>query len=198
MPAPCPTTRPKATLAEVEAYLAPHVSKLKKGDQVICLVVRGYYRDTMGTKGKNDVGMYDDAFFWIAPHSFSSWNGNADPSRFGWNPNAGGYMARLRPGVYRFQKWKHRGRYWAFGQGPNPVSIDRVRADGTVAKTARGCFGINNHEGGVHGTSSEGCLTIPRAQWQDYRDQGYALLRRYGPNPATYPLILVERPDIMP
>lgn len=198
MPAPRPLKKPQATLAEVLALIEPHRAEIKPTDNVICVMVRGYFRDTMGKPGTNDVGQYDDAGFWIATHDrhFSSWRANTDPSRLGWNPHANGYMARLRPGVWRFMKWHHKRQYWAFGQGPNPVTIDRVKEDGTVARTMTGIFGINLHQGGDSGTSSEGCLTIPKqgGEWQDFKDTGYSLLDRYQP-PGSFPLILIARPD---
>jgi lysozyme len=198
MPAACPTTQPKATLADIERLILPMQKhpNFRTTDKVACVIVRGYRRDTMGRPGRNDLGMYDDAAFWLAPDHFSAWNANADPSRFGWNPRAGQYMAMLRPGVWRFRRWKHKGQYAAFGQGSNPVSIDRIHKSGTFVKTDTGCFGINLHKGGTQGTSSEGCLTIPVAMWHAFRVAGYDLLDRYGvAATATFPLILIERPD---
>lgn len=197
MPAPCPTTRPKATIAEVEQLIQPlqKHANFKSTDKVACVIVRGYRRDSMGKKGQNDIGMYDDAIFWIAGDHFSAWNGNADPSRFGWNPGADGYMAQLRPGVWRFVMRRHKDQYPAFGQGENSVQIGRMRTDGTLAKLVKGCFGINLHRGGVNGTSSEGCLTVPIAEWTDFRDTGYALLRRHNVT-GSFPLFLTEVAEI--
>lgn len=195
MPAAKPISRPKATRDEVAALIAPLMTKPGSKGVVVCVMVRAYYRDTMGVKGRNDVGMYDDAAFWLAPDHFSAWNANTDPSRYGWNPNAKGYMARLRPGVWRFIARKHRGRYNAFGQGGNAVVIDRVMADGQHSHQVRGHFGINLHRGGLNGTSSEGCLTIPTEQWTEFRDTGYGLLKRHGIK-DSFPLFLVERPEV--
>jgi lysozyme len=198
MPAACPTTQPKASLAEIERLILPLQKhpNYRATDKVACVIIRGYRRDTMGKAGRNDVGMYDDAAFWLAGDHFSAWNANSDPSRLGWNQRAGQYMARLRPGVWRFRRWKHKGQYAAFGQGGNPVSIDRVRQDGTIAKTVKGCFGINLHKGGVVGTSSEGCLTIPISHWLSFQSAGYDLLDRHGiAATGTFPLFLIERPD---
>lgn len=130
---------------------------------------RAYYEDSMGKPDENDVGIYDDAVFIVTPTHFSSWNANTDPSRYGWNSGAGKYMARLKPGVWSFRRLKHKIHsptgYMAFGQGSAPVTVERIRKDGSIAITESGCFGINLHRGGNSGTSSEGCQTIPVAQW---------------------------------
>src|SRR5690606_22423033 len=36
-------------------------------DRVALLGLRGYYRDTMGKKGRNDRGLYDDAIVLVGP-----------------------------------------------------------------------------------------------------------------------------------
>ena len=162
------------------------------------LAVRAYRRDTMGVVGANDYNMFDDAFFIVAKDHFSSWNGNTDPTRIGWNPNADKYMARLKAGVYKFQRLKHRisrpDGYMAFGQGPNPVTVERIRKDGSVAVTETGEFGINLHRAGVTSTSSEGCLTIPAGHWNSFRDCLDDVILDSGSK--TLPLILVEGPIV--
>jgi len=133
---------------------------------------RAYYRDTMGKVGVNDTGIYDDAIFIVTPDHFSSWNANTDPSRYGWNAGAGKYMARLKTGIWSFRRLKHKMNsprgYMAFGQGSVPVTVERIKQDGTVAVREGGEFGINLHRGGINGTSSEGCQTIPPDQWPEF------------------------------
>jgi hypothetical protein len=194
MSVPTPTSRPRATLDDIEKVIEPYRSKLKASDKIILVAIRAYYRDTMGATGKNDFGMYDDALFWLAPSALAAYNGNTDPSRIGWNPNAQKFMARLCSGLWRYIKWKHRNRYWAFGQGGNKVTVDRLREDGSVAKTETGVFGINVHRGGEHGTSSEGCVTTVANQWQMFKDQGYYLLDRF--EQKDFPFILETREDV--
>lgn len=196
MPAAIPPNKPRATRAMVYAA-ALSAWKWHQGAQpmpsTFVLAARGYYRDTMGMPGTNDVGIYDDAIFIVTPGPFIAFNANLDPSRYGWNPGAGKYMARLAPGVWSFRRLKHHPArpdgYMAFGQGDSAVTVHRIRENGTIATTENGCFGINLHRGGVNGTSSEGCLTIPRDQW-DFFDATLAGI--VGKNPFT--LILTDEP----
>ena len=131
------------------------------------LGVRSYYDTTIGPAG-NEINAYDDAFFIVSPDHFSGWNGNTDPTRYGWNAKAGKYMARLRVGCWRFIRRMHAGKYMAFGQGESPVTVDRIDEKGKIRQSETGCFGIDLHLGGVNGTSSEGCNTVPPDQWQSF------------------------------
>lgn len=133
------------------------------------LAVRAYYDATFAPAG-NNISEYDDAFFIVSPDKMTAWNGNTDPSRYGWNAGAGKFMARLRVGCWKMVRWKHKGKYWAFGQGSHPVTVDRIRQDGTIAMSETGQFGINLHEGGNFGTSSEGCPTVPKPQWPSFQN----------------------------
>ena len=185
-----PPSKPKAS---VTAVLAAAIKACDPLPEMFVLVVRGYYRDSMGKPGVNDVGVYDDAIFIVSPSGFSAWNGNSDPSRYGWNPSADKYMARLKPGVYQFRRLKHHpsrpNGYMAFGQGDSPVVVERIKQDGSIAKTETGCFGINLHRGGINGTSSEGCLTVPRAQWAAFDSCLAGIVKK-----KPFTLILVEGP----
>ena len=190
----CPPSRPKASLATVMDYAKK--AWADAGRQLplpgcFVLAVRGYYRDTMGKPLTNDYGIYDDAIFLFTPFGFTAWNGNTDPSRIGWNPNADKFMARLQPGVWQMVRRMHRGKYPAFGQEGNPVTVDRVKADGTVAKSETGLFGIDLHKGGA-GTSSEGCQTVPLEQWTDFFDQLASGLKATAQK--SFPYILIEGP----
>jgi len=188
-----PTSKPQAKLADLHQILEDVAPKLKSTDKVILVGWRAYYRDTVGRKGKNDYGVYDDALFWVSPDSFSAWNANMDPSRTGFNPGVGKKYARLQDGVWRFVKWKHKGQYWAFGQGGNPVTVDRVNDDGSAAYSEKGCYGINIHRGGDNTTSSWGCQTLPPEQWEAFKAIGYALLDQYGQK--DFPYVVVTNKD---
>jgi lysozyme len=145
-----PAHRPRQTRADTLALL-----KQRGVADLVCLVgVRGYYLDSMGAKGTNDVGLYDDAIILVSP--------NVDPSRLGYNAKAGKPMAQLRRGVYDYKLGLHgvsrRNPYRALVQA-GPVTVMRGEAEET------GWFGINIHRGGVNTTSSEGCQTVPPPQW---------------------------------
>lgn len=171
-----PSSKPKAYRKKVEeAALKAWKADGKKAEDFpakYVFAVRGYYRDTMGKPGVNDTGIYDDAIFIVTPDHFSSWNANTDPSRYGWNAGAGKYMARLKPGVWSFKRLKHKINspkgYMAFGQGSSPVTVERIKQDGTVAFTETGEFGINLHCGGDGSTTSAGCSTVPPVQWTSF------------------------------
>lgn len=183
-----PGYRPQASLDKLLAAIPKGTLEKIKNAPVIGVGVRGYFLNTIGKKGENDLNAFDDALFWVSKNVFASFNANVDPTRYGWNAGAGKYMARLKPGLYQFARWKHKGSYWAFGQAGNPVTVERLDAAGKVRQTETGSFGINIHKAGVTSTSSEGCLTLPLAQWEAYKSVGYSLV----PDGAKFPFVLVE------
>lgn len=166
-------------------------AKLPSIDAVILIGIRGYYRDSMGEKKKNDRGIYDDALFWLNLKTgfLASYNANTDPSAYrrGVGTGAKKGMASLKCGVWRYQKGTHKG-YEAFTQAAK-VTVTRDGIDGDYDHS--GWFGINIHRGGTSGTSSLGCQTLPASQWQDFKDTGYQLLTKSGQK--TFPYILVEK-----
>lgn len=167
-----PKNKPQATQATLDAVLARHgVDKTKYPFLIVSC--RGYFRDTMGKVGKNDRGIYDDAFFVIAPGCFVSFNGNTDPSkvRKGKGKGSGKGMASLVPGFYP-EMWTighHKKIKPALRQyGRVTVMRDGLEGDYLDTDTARAPFMINGHPGGV-GTSSEGCQTVPKGeQWKAF------------------------------
>ena len=170
-----PKSKPKAPRQKVEvAALKEWKASGRKAEDfpsVYVAAFRNYYRESFDPGGSG-VGYYDDAIFIVTPDHFSAWNANTDPSRYGWNAGAGKFMARLKPGIWSFRRLKHKMNsprgYMAFGQGSAPVTVERIKQDGSVAVTETGVFGINLHRGGNIGTSSEGCQTIPPSQWIDF------------------------------
>jgi lysozyme len=109
--------------------------------------------------------MYDDALFVVTDDAFVAFNGNTDPSgyRKGAGTGAGKGMASLNPGVWPVYRLDlHQGKYLALCQRAGQVTVTR---DGTPPYPDTGMFGINIHKGGINGTSSEGCQTVPAAQW---------------------------------
>jgi hypothetical protein len=102
-------------------------------------------------------------------------------------------MAVLRPGIYEFVMLKHKNQYEAFGQGGNPVTVDRVNKDKKVVDIETGLFGINIHMGGDWGTSSEGCQTLPKKDWTPFKKLGYSKLKQY--NQKKFKYILFDERD---
>lgn len=148
--------------------------------------VRGYYRDTMGKPGVNDVGIYDDAIFFLpAKQGMAAFRANVDPSRLGWNSEIGKPYAQLVSGLWYFLEGHHKSqpRAWrqpddasfAVGLPPN-YSTDsgqiqeirqgrfKVYRDPDPLKpgqpTEIGHFQIDIHAGGWSSTSSWGCQTL--------------------------------------
>jgi hypothetical protein len=153
--------------------------------------VRGLFSRTIAPEG-NNLQAYDDAIAVIRPVTggtpvVTTWNANTDPSRYGWNKNAGKYMARLQPGLWWFRERLHGGRYRAFGQSNSPVTVDRVDATGAVRETETGCFGIDLHPGGHNSTSSEGCQTVPPDTWAKLYDIIYKRAKK-----DAFPYILMD------
>lgn len=127
--------------------------------------LRGYYRDTMGSVGKNDRGIYDDAAFVVSTSLFLAVNFNTDPSAYrkgqGKSEKTKG-MAVLNPGLWFYRIGLHRGLYPALIQD-SPVTVTR---DGLIADyTDTGMFGMNIHPGGIWWTNSLGCQTVHPSQW---------------------------------
>lgn len=163
-------------------------NKLQMANEKVALVgIRGYFRDTMGAKGKNDIGIWDDALIWVDQTQCTAFNGNTDPSRHYNN------VATLRAGIWTYKIGLHGfGRatppYYAFRQA-EPVTVDRY-IDGVHSKEDTGNFAINIHRGGPSTTSSAGCQTVPPAQWMAFKEYGYMLLARH--KKPTFKYLLVE------
>lgn len=173
MTAAIPRDKPKMRRDEVLALLTARHPALDAAAAlaeagVLIVGIRGYYRDGMGEAGKNDRRIYDDALFVVTRDGMTAWNGNTDPNGYrpGKGTGAGKGMAVLKPGVWRAYKLdKHKQQYLAVCQRAAKVTVIR---DGTPPYPETGMFGINIHKGGINGTSSEGCQTIPPAQWPGF------------------------------
>lgn len=152
----------------------------------VCLVgIRGYFRDTMGAKGKNDVNIYDDAIILVSPNAHVAFNANVDPSRLGFNAKARKPMAQLKRGVYRYKIGQHgisRGNPYKALVQAGPVTVLRGDSEET------GYFGINIHRGGYSTTSSEGCQTLPPAQWPAFISVVETEMKRNNAKTVSYVL----------
>lgn len=154
------------------------------------LGIRGYYRDTMGLRGENDVGLYDDLIA-IVTGEYAAYNANTDPSRLHWN------VAVLTPGRWDYKLGIHGitkppdRRYRALVQA-GPVTVRRHDGDEGGDVYESGWFGINIHRGGYNTTSSEGCQTIHPDQWPEFLELVELEMGRLGL--PTIPYVLVDNP----
>jgi lysozyme len=174
-----PPARPRLGLAELLTRVRPLGLEME-ADPIFVAGLRGYYRDTMGTRGTNDRGLYDDAIFLVSPSFFGAYNGNTDPSGRrpgqGFTVKARG-MARLQAGVWRVHRFDlHNGKYLALCQRGGPVTVMR---DGNPDYPHAGMFGINIHRGAQRSTSSLGCQTIHPGQWDGFIASAVDQAKRY-------------------
>lgn len=166
-----PGARPTISQAEFESLIQP-LALDTDANPLLVAGIRGYY-SSMGSTVGNDRGLYDDALILYAPSEkvYKTFNGNTDPSkvRIGSGTGTAKGMASLNPGVwpcYRFSVHGSKSHpHEALCQRAGEVVVTR---DGTPSYQDRGSFGINIHRGGNYGTSSEGCQTIPPAQWDEF------------------------------
>lgn len=155
----------------------------------IIIFVRGYYLDSMGVKGKDDLNIYDDAAFLVGDGLglFESYNANTNPSV----PFRGGrYLAQLNLGRYRFAQGLHKGKYKALRSFPEGVTLPCTR-NGELST----CSHINIHKGSTNPKAadlvwSEGCLTIPDIQYGDFIARVYDAMDRH--DMKTIDVILLE------
>jgi lysozyme len=183
-----PRDRPQQTRKDTAKQLA----SAKVSDPVCLVGIRGYFRDSMGAVGKNDTGIYDDALVLVSPNAHVAFNANVDPSRLGYNSKAGKPMAQLKPGVYRYKIGQHgisRGKPYKALVQAGEVTVLRGDDEET------GYFGINIHRGGVSSTSSEGCQTLPPAQWPAFIQVVEGEMKRNNVKTISY-LLTQPRKDI--
>lgn len=154
--------------------------------------VPGYYFRTMGKPDRNDRGIYDDAIFVVGPETFAAFNANTDPSIF----RKG--IATLLPGVHWYRKGNHGisrpgGGYPAFRPATKNEALP-VRRDGESGRSKRDGIAINIHRGGYNTTSSEGCQTVPPAQYDAFYAVQTAEMRKAGQ--TKFPYILLDEGSI--
>jgi len=174
---------------------------------VYILAVRGYRRDSMGTPGQNDFGIYDDAMFLVSPTQYIPVNANTDPSRIGWNPGVGKPFAMLQAGTWFFIKGPHKGNRPALRQATDEEAmihgipdegeflVERVfgRNDKRNYKE-KGYFAINIHSGADKSTSSWGCQTMTPEDFRVFMPIVWQQMSVY--NQTRIPYILINGPVI--
>ena len=175
-----PSKRPSFTREQAKALLSDfNLSK----EPVVILGFRGYYLDSVGEKGKNDRGVYDDAIIITSDKCHSTYNANTDPSLY----KSG--IASLVPGKYLYKIGVHglsrpkAQQYEALVQA-EPVIV--ARDDG---QTEEGWFGINIHKGYNTTTGSAGCQTIAPDQWKAFIETIKQQLVFYKRKVVTYLLL---------
>lgn len=185
-----PNSRPQADREQIDNILK--VKGVNRKEYPVCIVaVRGYYLDSMGEKGKNDRGVFDDAACVISPSAFTTVNFNTDPSGFrkGVGTGSSKGMASLNTGIWFYKVGSHKGKSPAMNQAQEVV----VTRDGNPPYADKGYFGINHHWGSASGgTSSLGCQTVPPVQWPSYINTIVAEGKRYGQKVFPYVLITEE------
>lgn len=163
-----PPARPKRDNAVLDAILEHYNLDLARANIIF---IRSYYLDTMGEPGKGDVNIYDDAVFLITPIVRESFNANTEPSF----PQKG--HAVLNLGKYIFYRGLHKGRYPALRPFPEGVKLGCVR-NGKPST----CANTNIHRGGSKDSFdvvwSEGCLTIPDIQYEEWRARVWSEMDR--------------------
>jgi lysozyme len=176
-----PGARPQLPREAAEKLLAAYGIAI---DRCVILGERGYFRDTMGEKGKNDRGIFDDALVIISPRTYRTFNGNTDPS------TKGGRLAVLQPGAWQMKRGIHHpgtpGAYKCLVQA-GPVTVLR---DNGVKET--GEFYIHVHHAGFNTTTSAGCQTVYMGQWDEFRDLYEAEMDFYKQDEITYVLTVNE------
>ncbi len=173
-----PGSTPRYSRANVEAILDTYPEWNPR--ELSLLGIEGYYADTMGVPGQNDIGIYDDAIFIIGPDCFISFNANTDPSRRRQR------MADLDAGVWEYKLGIHglskpkAKQYKALVQA-KAVTVTRWQ----VGKET-GFFGINIHRGSYTGTSSLGCQTIYPDQWTSFISTVETQMKKLGQKTIKY------------
>lgn len=180
--------KPQVKKSVIDKILKDKGVNLKKYPMLL-IGIRGYFLNTMGDKGVNDRGIYDDAIIIYTPSVYATFNANVDPSvkyKLG--------RAVLKKGFYLAHKFDtHRGtksQYPAICQRLGSVTVVR---DGKGEDV--GMFGINIHKGGNTTTSSEGCQTLPPAQWKAFYELAKSeWIRAYGENwnKVVVPYLLLD------
>lgn len=174
--------RPKITLMELQPIVAGAGSFPEK---VFIVGIRGYYLDSMGKPGANDLGIYDDAIILVGPGLYKTFNGNTDPSKE--RPG----IASLIPGIHYYKKGDHHigkpNAYKAFRPASPDESVPVTR-DGQKG-ISKG-IAINIHKGGYNSTGSEGCQTIYPDQYEEFQTAAYKAMDDAKQKTIPYVLIV--------
>lgn len=176
-----PTSRPQLLREKAEAILQTFSYKQS---EVTLLGIRGYYKDSIGKPGVNDINQYDDAIFLISPRVFFAVNANVDPSKDGIK------IAHLKAGgpyLYKIGMHNMKHPYKALRQYGN---VTVLRNGIPVTDSPANRFYIDIHRGGYNTTSSLGCQTIFPDQWPSFLENVEREMKFY--NQPVIPYYLAE------
>jgi hypothetical protein len=196
-----PPSRPNISRAAALEFSSPY--RLPE-DKVFILGRRGYYEDSMGVTGQNDINIYDDAACIVTPERCIPYNFNTDPSVK--KPgeatlDLGRWLYKL--GIHGLTRPKDQ-QYEALVQAAT-VDVHREGTAGHFAPNTydsqygyhrgggiwKGMFGINIHRGGEFtSTGSAGCQTVFKPQWGDFIEKVKATMEFY--KLTVIPYILTE------
>lgn len=168
------------------------------------LMLRGYFLDTMGVKGKNDRRIYDDALFYVEANQFLACNANADPNGYrsghGEAEDTMGMLTIKDPQICYYKPGLHKGRpafrqnrpLYGWRDADSSVKESKIQVvDGIKVYTVFGEFAANLHDSPETSTSSLGCLTVPKPQFVPMRDFVYARMKALGMK--EIPLFITRR-----
>lgn len=172
-----------AQLAEIEEVQPHRKAHSRPGTHKLCST------DLPRNSNAESYSPRNTTPFIVSPTIFAAFNANTDPSAFRKS------IATLLPGVHPYRPGNHGisrpgGGYPAF-RPATPNEALPVRRDGeTTIPSARPGIAINIHRGSRTTTSSEGCQTIPPAQWPHFHATLTAELKRHALK--SFPYILLD------
>lgn len=168
---------------EAEKYISTAAKPINA--PVMVIGIRGYYLNSMGERGENDRGIYDDAIILIGPGYYQTFNGNTDPRK---HENG---IAQLLPGWHLFKQGWH-----GYGKPTGHKAFRTANADQVLPVLRDGQKGIqkgltiNLHSGGFNNTNSAGCQTVFKGQWLEFQQAAYKMMD--AENQKELPYLLLE------
>lgn len=121
----------------------------------------------------NEFGVYDDRFYVVTASGVTAFAGNTDPSAYvnGRAQMETGQVVWYRAGIHKISLPPgNPRRYPAFRQARNAY-FNRKGEGREFSNIA-----ANLHRGGVSGTSSLACQTVPVGRWEEFRKLVYGAL----------------------
>ncbi|HEY8560527.1 MAG TPA: hypothetical protein VIL74_09130 [Pyrinomonadaceae bacterium] len=185
--------RPNITDEETDKVVARIFGGAEFVPVLLVVGVRGYFLNSVGKPGENDLNLWDDAILvYYDSVLVKTFNANTDPSKHNQK------LAMLDAGLYEFYQGTHKERIKAFRAYPEGVELPckRQQFDGSWVKSK--CSAINIHDGAFNDTWSAGCQTVinqtPHKQFDEFRDLVYDLMDAN--KMKTFKYLLLEESDV--